>query len=93
MIKKAVIIALCCFPLLGCVKEITSSSYEKEPYGDGRFKCISSEKAGEDGYGRVLVDNETGVEYFFYKVGYGGGLAMLVDKDGKPVIYEGETDE
>lgn len=89
-IKKLYVLVICLATLTGCDKEITSSSYKKEPYGDGRFKYISSEKVGADDYGRVIVDNKTGVEYFFYKVGYGGGMTVLVDKDGKPVIYEGD---
>lgn len=34
----------------------------------------------------ILVDKETGVNYLFRQSGYGGGLTVLLDKDGKPVI-------
>ena len=34
----------------------------------------------------ILVDKETGVNYIFHQSGYGGGLTVLLDKDGKPVI-------
>ena len=34
----------------------------------------------------ILVDRFTGVNYLFTKSGYGAGLTVLVDKDGKPVI-------
>ena len=34
----------------------------------------------------VLVDKETGVNYLFASSGYAGGLTVLLDKDGKPVI-------
>ena len=34
----------------------------------------------------ILVDKETGVNYLYAASGYGGGLTVLLDKDGKPVI-------
>lgn len=35
---------------------------------------------------RVLVDKETGVNYLFFLQSYGGGLTVLVDADGKPIV-------
>ena len=35
---------------------------------------------------RVIVDTETGVQYLFIQSGYAGGLTVLVDKDGKPLL-------
>lgn len=34
----------------------------------------------------IVVDNKTGVQYLFVESGYAGGLTLLVDKDGKPMI-------
>ena len=34
----------------------------------------------------IWVDKETGVNYLFHASGYAGGLTVLLDKDGKPVI-------
>ena len=34
----------------------------------------------------IWVDKETGVNYLFHSSGYAGGMTVLVDKDGKPVI-------
>ena len=34
----------------------------------------------------ILVDSQTGVNYLYAASGYGGGLTVLVDRDGKPVI-------
>ena len=34
----------------------------------------------------VLVDKETGINYLFASSGYAGGLTVLLDKDGKPII-------
>jgi hypothetical protein len=35
---------------------------------------------------KVFVDKETGVNYLFASEGSGGGLTVLLDKDGKPVV-------
>ncbi len=34
----------------------------------------------------ILVDRETGVNYLFTSSGYAGGLTVLLDREGKPVI-------
>ena len=34
----------------------------------------------------IWVDTQTGVNYFFHASGYAGGLTVLLDRDGKPVI-------
>ena len=36
----------------------------------------------------VLMDRVTGVQYLFFKDGYGGGLCPLIDKDGKPLTWD-----
>ena len=34
----------------------------------------------------VIKDNKTGVCYLFCKAGYGGGLTVMVDAEGKPLV-------
>lgn len=34
----------------------------------------------------IWVDRETGVNYLYARSGYSGGMTVLLDKDGKPVI-------
>jgi len=34
----------------------------------------------------IWVDKETGVNYLFHKDGSAGGLTVLLDRDGKPVV-------
>ncbi len=34
----------------------------------------------------IWVDKETGVNYVFMHDGYAGGLTVLLDSEGKPVI-------
>lgn len=50
---------------------------------DKRFKKIYSQNMGSM---EIWVDKQTGVNYLFYASGYTGGLTVLLDKEGKPVI-------
>ncbi len=34
----------------------------------------------------IWVDKKTGINYLFHVSGYSGGLTVLLDKDGKPVV-------
>lgn len=51
---------------------------------DDRFEKIYSQ--GVMNVTEIWVDRETGVNYLYHAAGYGGGLTVLLDKDGKPVI-------
>ena len=44
-------------------------------YSDGAF-----------GSNEIWVDKETGVNYLFHASGYAGGLTVLIDSEGNPVI-------
>ena len=35
---------------------------------------------------KIITDTETGVQYLFAYDGYAGGLTVLLDKDGKPLM-------
>lgn len=50
-----------------------------------RFERIHKGGAFGDGF-EVWVDRETGVNYLWRATGYAGGLTVLLDRDGKPVI-------
>ena len=51
---------------------------------DDRFKVIY--KQGMVTGFRIIQDRETGVNYLLSYEGNAGGLTVLMDKDGKPVI-------
>ena len=44
-------------------------------YSEGVFGC-----------NEIWVDTQTGVNYFYRQNGTSGGLTVLLDRDGKPVI-------
>ena len=51
--------------------------------GKKRFEKIYSQDMGST---IILVDKETGVNYLFSSSGYAGGMTVLVDRDGKPIV-------
>lgn len=51
-----------------------------------RFKLVFSEKESITDYFEIWVDTETGVNYLWRHGGYAGGLTVLLDAEGKPVI-------
>lgn len=48
-----------------------------------RFEKVYSQGMGST---EIWVDKETGVNYLFYSSGYAGGITVLVDRDGKPIV-------
>ena len=50
---------------------------------DERFIKIHSENMGGE---MIFVDRQTGVNYLFVSSGYAGGLTVLLNRDGTPVI-------
>ena len=55
---------------------------------DNRFIVVLKEGSAlkDEGLRQILVDKETGVNYFVVKSGYGLGITPMLDKDGKPII-------
>lgn len=46
-------------------------------YSQGGFTKLGME---------IWVDRQTGVNYLWTAAGYAGGLTVLLDRDGKPVV-------
>lgn len=66
------------------LKDVTISNNYAE---NGRFIRIYSQYS-KNGYGfRIYYDKETKVMYLISDIYKGGGITVLVDKDGKPLIY------
>lgn len=51
-----------------------------------RFTVI--DKQGKMSSFKVVRDNHTGVLYMSHNSGYQGGLTVMFDRDGKPLIDE-----
>ena len=53
---------------------------------ENRF--VKSEKDGFLNGTQVIVDTKTGVQYLFVFEGNRGGLTVILDQDGKPLLDE-----
>ncbi|MFD1453439.1 MULTISPECIES: DUF6440 family protein [Oceanobacillus] len=51
---------------------------------DNRFEEVYTQ--GKMKVTKVIRDNETGVLYMLHQEGYGAGLTVMVDQDGKPLV-------
>ncbi len=49
-------------------------------------RFIKTYTQGMANVSEIWVDKVTGVNYLYHSAGYSGGLTVLVDRDGKPVI-------
>ena len=73
--------------LCGCTgNAVVREDGAPKPNVGGRFMC-------DKGYTfETVVDSKTGVTYLVWKDGSGntskGGITVLVDRDGKPIISE-----
>ena len=58
-----------------------------KPMKSDRFVCTEvSGGAFDSQICRVLVDRKTGVNYLWTQGGYAGGLTVLLNADGTPVV-------
>ena len=51
-----------------------------------RFIKIYTQGGFKDNLMQIWVDRETGVNYLYSASGYSGGLTVLMDQNGKPVV-------
>ncbi len=59
-----------------------------------RFDVTSRDPNGFSGPEvRIIVDKKTGVNYLFAASGYAGGLTVLLNRDGTPVVTSVPIDE
>lgn len=56
-----------------------------KPKKDKRF-IVKETQSGFAISQTVLVDKQTGVNYLYVGSGYGGGLTVLVDAMGNPIV-------
>lgn len=68
------------FALVGC----TGASSDNETTSDRFVKVYS------DYQNRIYVDSETNVMYFWRCGGYSGGLSVMLDENGDPLLWGGD---
>lgn len=78
MKKILIIICLILILLTGCSNnEVTTNN---------RFLILNPPFTKLSQY--IIVDKETGVMYLYCKAANSGGLSVMVDENGRPLIYE-----
>ena len=75
-------IVLCAAGCSGTEEEICNA--DKQPFSRTTYDMTGTT------YVSVIVDHETGVNYVFYKSGYGGGLSPRYNADGTLYITEAQ---
>lgn len=85
--KTLIIIMLLVVILSGCGQRTIQNEAKKEQDSyNTYFIRISSEYSGD-----IVYDSRTGVQYWRSMGAYNAGsLTVLLDTDGKPLIYKGE---
>lgn len=96
--KKKLLILLCSLllsvSLVGCGKDSyqDNEDFVSEVNIAGRsFKYIPGNAKGWYRYA-ILVDKETRVQYLHEHEYHMGGLVVIVDAEGKPILYEGNLE-
>lgn len=89
--KKFISIFICvcvlAFSLIACCGSTTAEAKTEEE--DDRFAIIvDAERIGFDSSGVVFADRETGVCYLWIDGFECGGITVMVDADGKPLLWE-----
>lgn len=84
--KKLAIMLVLAISLSGCSGTNSNTEYENE--NNKRFRKVYSAFSNA-----IYVDSETNVMYFWHYGGYSGGLTVMVDENGKPLIWEGSVAE
>ena len=82
--KKLVIILALAISLSGCSGGNSNTEYENTE----RFRKVYAEFSNI-----IYVDSETNVMYFWHSGGSSGGLTVMVNENGQPLIWKGESND
>ena len=77
---KKILIIICLILIL-----LTGCSNSEAPTNE-RFLILNPPFTKLSQY--IIIDKETGVMYLYYKAANSGGLSIMVDDSGRPLIYE-----
>lgn len=86
MAVTPIIIAIFVFiVIMGICGWMIKGANKVEAYSEDRFIKVQDWRNNF-----VMYDRETKVQYYVFGSGGCGGITVLVDADGKPLLYEGE---
>ena len=88
----ALLLSLSILSLTGCVSENVSDTNKLHSRTSDATYSIDSEDERfmkiDSINGWIYVDKQTKVQYLFVKRQNAGGLTILVDEDGKPLLWK-----
>lgn len=85
--KKRIIMLL--LVLIMPIMVLTGCTEDTKEIRENRFILVLFDK--ESGcYQNIYVDKETRVMYLFVRVANGGGVTVMLNADGTPMLWEGE---
>lgn len=82
LVLLAVILALACTGCTPTEKAETPEPMEPQETTETLPRFTVETQNTVYGSIQIITDNETGVQYLFYKFGYGGGLTQLLPGEG-----------
>lgn len=85
IIVSLVLFIVIAFCFVGCSDN--DAGYSNAPKTE-RLVIVERQDFGELGFSVQLYDKETKVMYMFIKSGYGAGLTVMLDENGKPLLYD-----
>lgn len=83
MAMAATVAVAACVAMTGC--EGNSTLTTASPENKGRFEC-------ERGVAYIVTDTRTDVQYLVWEDVEAGGVCVLVDADGRPMLAHGRAD-
>ena len=82
-ISRAACAVLLSVSICGCASDSNRESVNTDPENTNRFKAENYLNVS------LVTDTRTGVQYVYVNGMKGGGVTVLVDADGRPLLADG----
>jgi hypothetical protein len=92
IIKKVIFISLILLGIL-MVGILFKDINVGEVFSTGKDRFISPNNYNTPTTEQIIIDKNTRVMYLWCESGYKGGLTVMLNPEGKPLLYEGELEE
>ena len=92
IIKKALFIFLVLLGIL-IVGILFKDINVSEVFSTGKDRFISLDKHNTSTTEQIIIDKDTRVMYLWCENSYKGGLTVMLNPEGKPLLYEGDLEE
>lgn len=87
--KNKVLLVILAISVALNISSCIDTSQVEASYNNKRKLYAPESIWGRECKGYMVIDSQTNVEYWYIE-GEGSSLTLLVDQDGKPLVYKGE---